>query len=240
MARDRRRAVTTLAEDLPEGPEGQPAHKAGAEVVLIHLVEVDEVGNVATPVAAPSALLRDAAEAHVKRAAKSRARVPSQTKTAEWSQPGYEVTMTNTTLMLDCFQETMAAATLLRAAVDAWSVEQLPVAVWTDQSGREWDRAAIESNMGTERRLTQVLPALTGSANVAEANPDMWAHLQRLKTLRDKVAHVHNDEIYARTSSDAGPAIDPADTVFSFLLRADVMSLSRAVDDLFQTVKTTS
>src|SRR5688572_14772973 len=71
-AGERRRWTSTLAERMPEGPQGQPAHQVGAEVTVADLVEVPNVGQVSITVARPSALLLGSATLHARKAARLR------------------------------------------------------------------------------------------------------------------------------------------------------------------------
>ncbi len=223
----RRRFTTTLAADMPAGPDGQPAHKAGAEVSVVHLVTMPGVGSVATMVPRPSALLRDAAQVHLERARRHRERLPNLVRRGEWVQPGYEMQFANEAILFDFFQESMAAVLLLFASVDAWVNEQLPVALeFIGPDGNKSDRSQVEGRFGIEKRMTAVLPQVTGRESPATAHAREWDDLLQLKDLRDAVAHVHRDETFME------PGANPETSVFSRLLAGDLQGCANAIDAL--------
>ena len=229
MTRERRRWTTTLAEPVPEGPQGQPAHPAGAEVAVIHLVYLPEAGAVSMTVPRPSTLLLDVAEAHAKRATRLRKQLPRQTKAGRWIQPGHELQFSNEDLVYDYLQDAMAAVLLLHTALDNFANEQLPEVLTVDDvAGHPVDRSQIESSWGLPKRLNVVLPLITGRTSIQAAQPALWTLLMDLKDLRDSIGHIHLEESFTRLGED------PRLSIFSRLLSHDLMALFNAVQDAME------
>lgn len=221
--RERRRWTSTLAEPVPEGPGGQPAHAAGSEIAVIDVIDVPGIGPVSIPVPRPSAMLLDAAEAHLRRAERIRPTATRQVARARWIQPGFEMRFTNERLVYDFLEEAMAGVVLAHAALDNLLNELVPPDfTFTDDKNQVWSAERIQGYMGVERRLTQVAPIATGRSDLREEAADVVHRVLELKRLRDDVGHAK----YARTYG--GP--DLLRTVFSDLFEADLIGFVAAVE----------
>src|SRR5688572_16391184 len=106
--RDRRYVVTTLTKDVPPGPQGQPGHKAGTEVVLITAVDVEGLGGASFATRRPSELLLHEAKSELARAVRLRSRCLRQTSRPKWTQPAITRRLTNDQLVFDFFGAAMA------------------------------------------------------------------------------------------------------------------------------------
>ena len=146
MAREeRRRWITTLAEPVRPGPTGQPSHAAGAELAVIHLVVLPEIGRVSMTVPRPSAMLLDLAEPHVMRAVRFRQQLPRQIKRGRWIQPWFELGFSNEPLVYDFLQEAMGSVLLLHTAH----------LVWRSDEGADQSRRSRKSRPHNRYRLTR-------------------------------------------------------------------------------------
>jgi hypothetical protein len=224
MARERRRWTTTLAEPVPPGPAGQPGHPAGAEIAVIHLVVLPETGAVSMTVPRPSAMLLELAEPHVKRGVRLRAQLPRQIKRGKWIQPGFELGFSNEPLVYDFLQEAMGSVLLLHTALDNYVNESLPADFTMSHGDQTVDRSQVEGFWGLPKRLTVVLPAISGLESIETARPELWDGLNRLKDLRDGIGQLHREDAYT------GPEDDPAGSIFSKLLAADLSRLLAVVE----------
>lgn len=151
VPRDHRRWTFTLAETVPEGPQRQPAHAAGAEMVVVHDLYLDEVGMVSMPVPKPSAMFLDLAEAHATRAQQIRPSLAGQIIPIRWGQPGSaNQHFSNVELVFDYLQEAMAAVLLTYTALDNAANEAMPADFsMPDASGARVHRAQIEGHWGS-------------------------------------------------------------------------------------------
>lgn len=194
MVRDRRYAVTTLASDMPAGPQGQPAHQAGAEVVLVESVQIEGLGGVGFPTPRPSELLLHAAAGDLKRATRLGRQCLSQAKAVRWTQPGIEHEITNDQLLFDFFGSAMAGLMLAYAAVDARLNE-----LFTQPVQHKGERVPVEQVQGywsAQRKLEHILRD-RGDAWLGEEDV---AGLAELKELRDMAVHVRTEHILGRYS----------------------------------------
>lgn len=192
MPRDRRLAVTTLAKDVPPGPQGQPGHNAGTEVVLVEAVQVDGLGGVSFSAPRPSELLLHEAKADLKRAVRLRTQSLSQTTRAKWTQPGIEFGFTNVPLLFDFFGTAMSGVILTYASVDARLNE-----FFTEPVLHEGQKVSVEQIQGywsVEKKLGLVATR-AGTESLAEEVHD---ELRELKELRDMVAHIRTEHIRSR------------------------------------------
>ena len=164
-------------------------------------------------------MLLDLAEPHVKRAVRLRAQLPHQVKHGKWIQPGFELGFSNERLVYDFLQEAMGAVLLLHTALDNYANESLPVDFTMSHEGQTVDRAQIEGFWGLPKRLTVVLPTVTGSESLESARPEEWRNLMVIKELRDDIGHVHLEDAYT------GPEDDPRGSIYSRLLAADLSAL---------------
>lgn len=223
--RDRRRWTGHLSEDVPAGPQGQPAHAAGAEFAVIDLIDVPDVGAVSLSVPKPSALLLRPASAHLHRASRLRRTAASQVGRGRWVQPGFELKFTNEQVVYDFLEEAMAGIVLAHAALDNALNELLPPDFeFTDEKGERWSAERIEGYMGLERRLTQVAAAATGRPNLRSVRPELVAEAIALKKLRDDIGHARRDRTYG------GPNL--LRTVFSDLFAYDLERVVGIVEDV--------
>jgi hypothetical protein len=216
-----------LAEAVPEGPQGQPAHPAGAELVVVHDVYLDDDGMVSMAVPKPSLMFLDLAEAHANRAVRLRPKLARQIKPIRWSQPGSSnQAFSNDRLVFDYLQESMAAILLTYTALDNTANEAMPADFsMADASGAVVGRSQIEGYLGIFKRLSQVLPAITGKPSIETARPDIWSTLDTLKKLRDDLGHIHYDQSYT------APGQEPRKGLFSRLFAADLRGFISVVQD---------
>lgn len=222
--------MLVLGEAIPQGPQGQPAHAAGAELVAVHDVFLDEAGLVSMPVPKPSAMLLDLAEAHAKRASRLRPTLVGQIRPIKYSQPdSSNQRFSNEQLVFDFLQEAMAAVLLTYTALDNAANEAMPADFsMADAKGNIVHRTQIEGRWGIFLRLTRALPAITGKPNIETARPDIWSTLETLKKLRDDLGHIHYDQSYT------APGQDPREGLFSRLFAADLRGLISAVEETLE------
>lgn len=190
MRPQRRRWTSTLAEALPTGPEGQPAHPVGSEIAVLTYVSVPGRGPVSFIVPRPSVLLMESAERHLSTAARLRDQTGKQVRRVKWSQPGYEWSFANESLVFDFFSQAMAGIVLAFASLDNLANELMPFDfVYTDEKGHTKTREVLEASSGVELRLSRVAAAATGKPNLRVESPDLWSRIVKLKQLRDDLAH---------------------------------------------------
>lgn len=217
----RLRAVTTLAEDVPPGPQGQPGHEAGSSVVLVQPVNLLEIGEVTFATAWPSRLLFEAALAHLTRAARLKTQFPKQVRESRWGGKS----LSNDQTVLDFFQDAMAGILLLYGALDSFCVESIPDGFEYQEDGRTLEIADIE-NLGMLKKVSRVLSQALDGTNIATKRQDLWERLQDLKQLRDDIAHVKKVQVYS--------GLQPDVTLFAKLIEQDFVTLGRLFGDVVE------
>lgn len=177
------------------------------------------------PVPKPSAMFLDLAEINARRAARLRPRLASQIKSIKYGQPGSSNRrFSNVQLVFDYLQEAMGAVLLTYTALDNAANETMPANFsMPDAAGNIVNRSQIEGHWGIAKRLTLVLPMITGKPSIETAKPGIWSTLQTLKQLRDDLGHVHYDQCYT------APGQDPKEGLFSRLFAADLHEFIDAV-----------
>jgi hypothetical protein len=224
--RDRRRATTTLAQDMPPGPEGQPGHKAGAEVTLSMVVEWPGLGRLSVVAPRGSSLLLHSARERLGRAQRLSSALESQTSTEGFFRPFADRRVTNAAMFFDLLQELMASIVLMHAALDSFASEEIPEDfIYVDERGREQGRDELLAR-GIELRLSRVLATATGKENIRTAKAGTWERLEELKILRDSVAHGLGPRFILAQAA--------ADNIYSRLAAADLADLLAAVEETME------
>jgi hypothetical protein len=138
-----------------------------------------------------------------------------------------ELDFSNEPLVYDFLQDAFVAVLLLHTALDNYANEAMPAGFEAlDDAGHLIGRKQIETTWGVPKRLTRVLPAVSGKPSIETADPDTWAAVETLKGLRDSIGHIHSDDM------DTGLGGDPAEGLFSRFMAADLLSLSAAVESV--------
>jgi hypothetical protein len=139
-----------LPRPYPKALKAQPAHAAGAEMVVVHDVFLDEVGLVSMSVPKPSAMFLDLAETQASRAVRLRPKLASQIRPIKYGQPdSSNRRFSNEQLVFDFLQEAMAAVLLTYTALDNATNEAMPGDFsMADAAGNTVDRAQIEGHWG--------------------------------------------------------------------------------------------
>jgi hypothetical protein len=188
--RDRRLLVTKLAEDVPAGPQGQPAHKAGSDLVHITAAKVEGVGGVSFATPRPSELLLHEAKATLARAARLRKQCLSQTRRRKWTQPGIDLRITNDQLVFDFFGTAMSGIVQTYTAIDARLNEFFTRPV--THKGQEIPVDQVQGYWSVERKM-DYLVANSGLTWLDESS--LRSDVRELKELRDMVIHIRSEHI---------------------------------------------
>jgi hypothetical protein len=191
--RDRRYAVTQLAKDVPPGPQGQPGHKAGAEVVLITAVDIKGLGGTSFPTPRPSELLLHESKSDLARAVRLRTQSLRQINRPKWTQPGIAYELTNSELLFDFLGAAMIGVVQAYTAVDARLNE-----FFTDSVSHQGQSVPVEQVQGywsVDKKLEYVTDA-TGATWFDEQR--LRDELEDLKALRDMIVHVRTDTVHSR------------------------------------------
>ena len=148
-------------------------------------------------------MLLDLAEAHGGRAAALRPQLVNQIEPIKYGQPGLNQRFSDEQLVFDFLQEAMAAVVLTYTAIDNFANESIPEQFSiADAAGTLVQRTQIESHWGLAKRLTLVLPAVTGKPSIETDKPITWSTLEVLKHLRDDIGHVHYEQGYTAPGQD--------------------------------------
>jgi hypothetical protein len=131
--------------------------------------------------------------------------------------------------LFDFLQDAMAAVVLTHTALDNFANESMPENFsMADAAGTSVHRKQIEGYWGLPKRLTLVLPAITGKPDIETEKPGVWSTLEILKELRDDIGHVHYEQGYT------APGQDPRESVFSRLFAADLLGFITAVQETME------
>jgi hypothetical protein len=214
---------STLAKDMPPGPQGQPGHAAGTGVQVVQVVTLPKLGRVAFAAPSPAQLLLSAARPHVKRAARMQKALPGQTTDRGQIYPFIDRRFTNDKAVLDFFEDAMAAVLLMHASLDSFANESLPEGFDLDQGGETLSREELERR-GLELRLSRAVSTALGKPNLRVANPPLWQAVMQLKELRDDIAHMKSADAYSNQ--------DENETIFARLLVVNLDELASAVEEV--------
>lgn len=223
--RDRRRAVSELVSELPPGPEGQPGHKPGAEVVLIMGLDIPEIKEGGISIAVPngSELLLHQSCIQAERSQKLRKAVLKSVKRSKWVQHGHEYNVSDATAF-DYFEAAMSTVVLAHAAIEQFSLEIIPIDFVFSDGTKTMDRVVLQ-NKGIEFRLSKVAAAATGRQNLMNEH-SLWHEFQYLKSIRDGIIHPSPPHVYAQG--------DASETTYGLLLvEQDMQRFPKVVEQIF-------
>lgn len=225
FADPRFRWVTHVTEEVPPGPQGQPAHPAGSVLTMLQIVSVEGLGRVGFPAPRPSALLLEKAKSTIKRATKLRAGLDQQTSSKGFIKPMVDRSVTNIDPWYQFFEEAMAGVLLIHAALDNYANEALPDDFEYTEKNQTLSRRQIQDGMGIEKRLSRVLSQALNKPNLMTAKTDLWECLTELKALRDDIQHMSFEDAYSQ---------DGEGTVWSRLLSADLSAFVACAEEAMQ------
>ena len=191
--RDRRYVVTTLTKDVPPGPQGQPGHKAGTEIIHITAVDVEGLGGASFATPRPSELLLHETKSELARAVRLRSQCLRQTSRPKWTQPGITHRLTNDQLVFDFFGAAMAGVVQAYTAVDARLNEFFTGPVL--HKGQSVPVEQVQGFWSVDRKLEY----LANSGGMGWINDEgLRDEIDDLKELRDMIVHIRTDLIRSR------------------------------------------
>lgn len=217
--------VDHITKDVPPGPEGQPAIKAGTPIHLVQVLEWEGVGRVSFSAPRTSALLFDEGRKDIQRAIRMKRTLPQQTQARANIKPFSDRAFTNDSAAYDFFQAAMAGIVLCYAALDSWANESIPENFEMEHKDERLDRGRLEQ-FGIERRLSLVLSTVMDKPNLMTDRPEIWEKVMALKSLRDDISHLRKEVAYAAAYAGS----DPAQTIYARLLNADLSEIPLTVE----------
>jgi hypothetical protein len=212
-----RRAVSTLAADVPPGPGSTPGHKAGTEVVLTKETFLVGVGQVGFASPSPHRLLLDKARRDLQRAMRLKKQLHKEIKTVHGG-----LTFSSDSLAFEFFQEAMSGIVLLHAALDSFASDHIHDNFSMELDGGLKGRGYLIAR-GIEKKFSVILSTVVQRENLMNADSDLWKELERIKQRRDDVAHFDPVDSYSIDTEESW-------SIFSKLLNCDFQALLQAVE----------
>ena len=195
---------TTLAEDVPPGPQGQPAHKKGAEVVISSVLDSKNLGRFGMVTPNPVFFYLNYAEQNIKEGQELLKRINLSNK--EWrmfgptdTNPSDKFRDLNKDQLYSYFQKAITVPIFLFTAIEAFANQLIPnhyvyhqrskLFLWRIQ--KRVSKLEIERKFSTDKKLTAVLFELKGKQIKTTS---LWAQYRKLKNLRDELIHLKTRE----------------------------------------------
>ena len=195
---------TTLAEDVPTGPQGQPAHKKGSEVNIASMIETKRLGSFLMVTPNPVFFYLNSAEENIKDIGRLLRKIDSTNKQVVF--PGSSVKPAQTFRDLDdrlvyqFYEKAIEVPILLFTAIEAFSNQLIPkdfvykkkkAGLLIFERGKMMNKVEVERWVGSDEKLSKVLH---GIKNKQLKDTHLWSEYKKIKKLRDEVTHLKTRE----------------------------------------------
>lgn len=186
---------TTLAKDMPPGPQGQPAHKAGSEVVISNEVKTEKLGNFLMITPNPVCFYLSIAEEEISKFKIFLDEVNLiDKKVAFPKQDGGLDVFRNLQKdeLYKLFECAIKIPIFLYTALEAFSNQLIPEKYSYEikrkgKKDRTLNREEIEQSISLKEKLSEILDRVY---NVQLKKDILWQVLGDIKNLRDELIHL--------------------------------------------------
>lgn len=193
---------TTLAKDMPAGPQGQPVHEKGTEFSFASAIDTEKLGKFIMVTPNPVFFYFNFTEQLIEEFKNELISIDSSQK--EWHMFGSaDTTPTDkfrnldNDLLYSCIQKAMAIPIFLFTAMEAFANQMIPEnyiykAKRADKV-LEFDKKQIERCVGTEEKIGIILSDIYSKE--LKQSP-LWAIFKDLKDLRDSLVHLKTGGVH--------------------------------------------
>lgn len=195
---------TTLAEDMPPGPQGQPAHKKGAEIVMSCVLDTSKLGRFGMVTPNPVFFYLNYAEESINNTSVLLKKIDSSNK--EWhmfaateTTPDDKFRDLDGDQIYEFLQKAIIIPIFLFTALEAFTNQLIPtnyiykksssLLFW--KSFKNMNKVEIERRMSTGDKLSIILTQLR---NKQIKDTHLWQKYRKLKDLRDELIHLKTRE----------------------------------------------
>lgn len=189
---------TTLAQDMPPGPQGQPGHKKGAEVVVASMINSRNLGRFTVVTPNPVFFYLNSAERHILETKTLIKKINQSNK--EWHMyndtdalPNDKFRNLNKDQLYIYIEKTILIPIFLFTAIEAFANQVIPKSATYSRVQMRWpfyvrmDREQIERYLSTGEKLSLILRNAYGK-NIKGVH--LWDSFRKIKRLRDELVHL--------------------------------------------------
>lgn len=195
---------TTLAKDMPTGPQGQPSHKKGSEVVASCVLDTKNLGRFGMVTPNPVFFYLDYAEQNINSATRLLSKINKSNK--EWHMyattdvtPSDKFRNLNSNQLHEYLQRAITIPIFLFTALEAFTNQLIPTdytyqklpKVFFWKRSKIMNKVEIERWMSTDEKLTTIIAQLR---NKQIKSTPLWPKYKELKKLRDELVHLKTRE----------------------------------------------
>lgn len=195
---------TTLAQDVPPGPQGQPGHKKGSEVVMSCVLNTKRLKKFGMVTPNPVFFYLNIAEQNINEVEDLLSRINDSNK--EWHMYGAtDKTPADKFRNLDedqlytFFQKAISIPIFLFTALEAYANQLIPtdysyqrrVKIFFWAKTKKMNKVEVERRIGTDEKLSKILYDLR---HKQIKDTPIWAKYKELKRLRDDLIHLKTQE----------------------------------------------
>lgn len=192
---------TTLAEDVPAGPQGQPSHKKGATVVFSSLIKTKKFGSLAIVTPNPVFCYLNKAENLIQSINQQSEDIKKSMQ--NWAMfsaidknPSEFIKSANKDSFNNFVENSSLIPILLFSSVEAFINQVIPESFIYLKSKKKiffikrvikLNKSDIVRQIGTEEKLCKILKQIF---NKDIKNEPLWDEFRKLKILRDEIIHL--------------------------------------------------
>ena len=169
-------AETTLAKDMPPGPQGQLSHKKGANIRMVAKVSVGGT-NYGFTYPRLSRVIFSQAEKEIKASEKYKLRaLKSGADKGYYIKPHTDFVIENEEALFMMMQTAFLGVLGLSSSLEALVAEEFarePKDVKVDGVIKTPSQILTQNRPGLKKKLTEVLPTKTGKANPVQSSHDI-------------------------------------------------------------------
>ena len=194
---------TTLAEDMPPGPQGQPAHKKGSEVNMASMIETKRLGKFIMVTPNPIFFYLNSAEQKIKEIEELLKNIDSKNKQVSFQgspgKPADTFRDLDDHLLYEFYEKAIEVPVMLFTSIEAF-VNQLIPTEYRYNKNSKWffwkkrsilNKIEVERRIGTDEKLSKVLFELR-KKQIKKSH--LWSDYKQIKRIRDEVVHLKTRE----------------------------------------------
>ena len=175
---------TTLAKDIPPGPQGQPAHKAGAVVALLNEVVTNRLGEFLLTTPNPVCFYLDLAEKHIRRREEFIQELNLSKKMVRLKK---DFRRFDENSLYEMFETAIVVPIFLYTALEAFSNQLIPTNYTYLSNKGVLNKTDIEKSFSLDNKFKKIIDK---EENKKLCKTGMWPLLLEIKKLRDELVHL--------------------------------------------------
>lgn len=214
---------TTLAKDIPPGPQGQPAHKAGAIVAIANEVSSKALGEFLLTTPNPVCFYLDIVEKNIQRRNKLVNELNKSTKIVRLKKDFKKFEETD---LYELFEISIAIPIFLFTALEAFSNQLIPTNYQYASDKGILGKIEIERKLSLDKKFKKIIDKVENK-NLSKTK--MWPLFMKIKDFRDELVHL---------KTRGAETVEAYNHIYAKLIDTDFKDWYEACIDIIEYYKT--